>query len=97
MSVFRSKTCRFRDTALLKIGNTPNEPRVTELFNFTRILYSLNTHLRGRNVTPFCSLNSRFPDTRLSKIGNAPKEPQNDLNHLSVKSTLYTLNTHPEA
>ena len=34
-------------------------------------------------------MNSRFRDTGFSKIGNAP------LNHLSVKSTLCTPNTHP--
>ena len=72
-------------------------PELPEVFNFTNIPYTLNTHPRGRNIISLCSVTSHFPDTRLSKIGNARKGLQNDLNHLSVKSTLFTLNTHPEA
>ena len=36
-----------------------------------------------------------FRDTRLSKIGNAPKIVEWAHSHLNVKSTMYTLNTHP--
>ncbi len=45
-----------------------------EAFNFIRILYTLNTHLRGPNVTRFHSVTSRFPDTRLSKKYNVHTE-----------------------
>ncbi len=41
---------------------------------------------RGQNFHPFRSMTSRFRDIRLLKIGNA----LNDLEHLPVKSTLYT-------
>ncbi len=45
---------------------------------------------------------SRFQDSRLSKIGNqknwkCTEWPQNNLKHLTVKSTLYTLSAYPEA
>ncbi len=44
----------------------------------------------GLNFSPFCSTTSRFWETKLSKIGNTP----NDLEYLTVKSTLYKLNTY---
>ncbi len=61
-------------------------------------LYTLNAYPRGTNFTPFRSTTIRFRDTGFSEIRNAPtKWPQNDLKHFkSVKSTLCTLNTHPE-
>ncbi len=76
----------FLDTRLSKIGpqalNCQKYPVYTEQSPW------------GPNFTPFCSTTSHFRDTVLSKFGNAPNDPQNDLNHLTVKSTLYTLNTH---
>ena len=60
-------------------------PELLEAFKFTSILYTLNTHPWGPNITLFCSMISHFQETRLSKIRNGPKWPQNDLNHLSVK------------
>ena len=48
-------------------------------------LYTLNTHPRCPNFTHFRSVTSCLRDTRLSKIGNV----LNELNHLTVKSTLY--------
>ncbi len=39
-------------------------------------LYTLNTHSRSPNFTPFHSTTRRFWDTRLSKIGNAPNDPR---------------------
>ena len=59
-------------------------------------LYTLKTYPRGPNFHPFCSTTSRFWDTRLSKIRNAPSGAKlTDLEHLTVKSTLYTLNIYP--
>ncbi len=46
---------------------------------------------RGPNFHPVCCMASHFRDTRLQKLGNA----LNGLKHLTVKSTLYTLNTNP--
>ena len=45
----------------------------------------------------FRSKTCRFRDTRLLKLGNTPNDPHNDLKHLTLQSTLYILNTHPEA
>ncbi len=45
-------------------------PELPEAFNFTSILYTLNTHLRP-NFTPFHSMTKRFRDTKLPKIENA--------------------------
>ncbi len=39
-------------------------------------LYTLNTHTRGPNFTPFRSTISRFRDTRLSKIGMHRMTPE---------------------
>ncbi len=88
--MFRSMTCHFLDTRLLKIGNTPNDPRMALSTNCRKSLYTLNTYPQGPKLTLFRSTTSRFRDTMLSKIGNA----QNDLKHLTVKSILYTMNTH---
>ncbi len=138
---FRSTASRFRDTRLLKIGNAPNNPRMTLSTLLSNIsLYVMNTHPQGPNFTQFRSTTNRFWDTctSLSKIRNPPNDlrmilstcihwiltprpkfypvslygqpfsrnklvenrkctewPENDIEHLTVKSTLYTLqNTH---
>ncbi len=84
--------CCFRDTRSSKIGYAPNDPKLT--LNSQK--YStLNTYRRGPNVGPFRSTTSCFPDTRSSKIANAPNDPKNELEHLTVKSTLYALNAYP--
>ncbi len=36
----------------------------------------------------------RYTCTRSSKIGNAPNDPKLNFEHLTVKSTLYTLNIY---
>ena len=68
--------------------------------------WSLNCHKypvyteylpQSPNVCMFYSTASRFQDTRLSKITNAPNDLRLTLNTLTVKSTLYTLTTCPEA
>ncbi len=69
-------------------------PELLEAFNLTSILYTLNTHPLGPNITLFRSMRSHFRNTRLSKIRNAPKWPQTGLKHSTVESILYTLNTH---
>ena len=60
--------------------------------------YTLNTYPWGPNFGLFCSTISRFRDTtctRWVKIGNAPNDPKLNLEHLTVESTPYTLNTYP--
>ena len=49
-------------------------PELPEAFNFTNILYTLNTDLQGLKVPPCRSLTSRFRDTRLSKVEKAPND-----------------------
>ncbi len=56
-------------------------PELPEAFNFTRTLCTLNTHLRGPNLTPFRSMMNRFRDTGFSKIGNAPNDPRMTLSN----------------
>ncbi len=51
-------------------------PELPEAYKFTSTLYTVNTHLRGPNFTPFHSTASHLQDTRLSKIGNAPNDPR---------------------
>ncbi len=55
-------------------------------------LYTLDIHPWGPNFTRFWSMTSNFRDMegRLSKIAMHPMT-QNDLNHLTVKSAVYTL------
>ena len=43
-------------------------PELLEAFNFTGILYTLNTYPRGPNYTPFRSTTRGFQDTKLLKI-----------------------------
>ncbi len=45
------------------------------------------------NSRPFRSTVGSFQDTILPKIENAPNHPQNEMDDLTVKSTLNTLNT----
>ncbi len=51
--------------------------------------YTLNTYPSGPNFGPFRSTTSCFRDTKSSKIGNAPSDPKLNLEHLTVKGTLY--------
>ncbi len=55
-------------------------------------LCTLNTWPMRPNIGPFHSTSRRFRDTSLSKI----KWTQTDLEHLTVKSTLYTLKAWPK-
>ncbi len=66
--MFRYNTGRLRDKKLLKIGNAPNDIINKHLTaKCTCTLHTLNTHPRGPNFTPFCSLTSHFQDTFRSK------------------------------
>ncbi len=72
----------------------------TELEHLTvkSTLYTLNTYLWGPNFGPFRPTASRFRDTKLSKSEKNRKSTewlQNELEHLTAKITLYTLNTYP--
>ncbi len=93
---FRSMTSRFRDKRS-KIGNAPNDNRrtlTTLLSNVTCIHWIL---------IPKAQISIRFalrPSTARYKVVKNRKcaeWPQNYLNHLTVKRTRYTPNTHPEA
>ncbi len=59
-------------------------PELPEAFNLESIVYTLNTHVWGPNISPFRSTTSRFGDTTLPKLGKAP----NDLKHLRRFDTL---------
>ncbi len=67
------------------------------------LIYTLNNYPGGPNFVPFHSMTSRLLDIRSSKIGNALNDPpthpptQTKLEHLTVKSTLYTKNLPPGA
>ena len=58
-------------------------------------MYTLNTHPRP-NFAPCRSTTRRFR-YRLVENRKCAEWPQNDLKHLSVKSTLCTLNTDPRS
>ncbi len=75
-------------------------PELPEVFKFKSILHTLNTH---PHPNPEAQMSLHFvlrPAVLKHKVIENQKcteSPQNDLNHLTVKSTLYILNTHPEA
>ncbi len=58
---------------------------------------TLNIHPRGLNFQSVLLYDQPFSRYRFFENRKCTEWPQNDLTHLSVKSTLYTLNTHPEA
>ncbi len=69
-------------------------PELLQAFNFTSILYTLNIHPWGPNVTPLYDQ----PYSRYKIVENRKCTlwPQKDLNNLSVKRThCDTLNAHP--
>ena len=95
--MFRSKTCHFRDTRLSKIRNTRNDPII--IWNIWLQVYPVYTEYSSpRPKFHSVSLYDR-PFLRYNIIENrkCTQWPQNDLMNLTVKSTLYTLNAHPEA
>ncbi len=68
----------------------------TELEHLTvkSTLYALNTYHRDPNFGPFCSTTSRSRDTiKAIKNWKCTERPQIKLEHLTVKGTLYILNT----
>ena len=60
-------------------------------------MYILNTHPWGPNFTLklSCSYDQPFLRYKVVKNWKCTEWSQIDLNHLTVKRTLYTLNTHP--
>ena len=68
-------------------------PELLEAFNFNSILYTLNTHPWGPNLTLFNSTTSHFQHTRLLKMHPMT---QNGLKHLTVESILYIPNAYPQ-
>ncbi len=67
-AIFKIQDCR-------KSEMHPMTPECPKNLSVKSTLYTLNTHLRGPNVTLFRSVASRFRDTGFSKIGNAPNDP----------------------
>ncbi len=78
-----------------KIGNAPNDPNWTWRPNSQK--YSKYTkYLPLRSKFSFVSLyDYPFPRYKVVKNRKCTEWPQTELEHLTVKSTLYTLNTHP--
>ncbi len=95
--MFRSKTCRFRDKRLLKLRNTLNDPQ-----NYLKHLTAQVSCIYWILI-PEAQISLRFaygqPFSRYRIVENQKctrgQWPQNDPRHLTVKSTLYILNTHP--
>ena len=95
--MFRSKTCRFRHKRLLKIGTTLNDPQ-----NYPKHLTSQVSCIHWILIPePKFHSDSLYdqPFSRYKIVENrkCTEWPQNNLKFLTVKSTLYTLNTHPKA
>ncbi len=67
-------------------------PELPAAFNCTSILYALNTHPWGPNFTPL----ALRPAYKIIEIRKCTQWSQNDLNHLTVESTLYILNNRAE-
>ena len=57
-------------------------------------LQALKTCLWSWNFAPFCSTTIGFRDI-VSEKSEMHRMPKTELKHLTVKSTLYTLKTHP--
>ena len=91
----RSTTRLFRDTRLSKIGNTPNDPRTTlTTYNCHKhpvYIESLPPRPKFHSVSLYELSFSRY---KVVESRKCTEWPQNDLNHLTFKSTLYTLNTY---
>ena len=58
-------------------------------------VYTEYLPLRPKYFHSLCCTTSHFWDVRLQKFGKCTEWPQNDLKHLTVESTLYTLDTYP--
>ncbi len=66
---FHSTTSRFWDTGFSKIGNAPNDPRMTfKQLTVKSTPCTLNTPSRGPNFNPFSSTTSQYRVTGLSKL-----------------------------
>ena len=91
ISLFHSTTRHFRDTRLSKIRNAPDDldDRMTSSTELPKVPCIHWIHTPKTQISLY---NQLFQDTSL-KIRNTP----NDLKHLTAETTLYTLNTHPEA
>ena len=93
---FRSTTSHFRNTCLSKIGNAPNDPRKMTLSSKVSKVPYVHWIL-----TPDAQISLRFAlrptvfEIQVFRKSKWTQWPQNDLNHWSIKSTLYRLNTHP--
>ena len=90
-----SRTSCFRDTRSSKIGNAPNDPKWTWTLNSQK--YSTYR----KYLTPEVQILIRFALwLAVSEIQGRQNQkftewPQTELEHLTINTTLYTLNTYP--
>ncbi len=96
-TLFRSMTSHFRDTGFLKIGNAPNDPRMTFISAQVSKVPCVHWILTPKAQISICfALRPGIFKIQACRKSEWTQWPQNDLNHWSVKSTLCTLNTHPQ-
>ncbi len=93
--LFLSMTSRLRDKRSSKSEIHRMTPNWTSAVKYT--LYTLKTYSGIPNFGPFHSTISGFRDTMSPKIGKASNDHQTQLEHLTVKGTLYTLILTPQA
>ena len=96
-TTFRSTISRFRDTSLSKIGNAPNDPRITlSTWTVKSTLYTLYrpTHPVPQIALLFALQTAVF-ETQACRKSEMHRMTPELLNYLTVKSTLNTLNPHP--
>ena len=92
---FRSTASHFRDTGFSKIGNAPNDSRMTLITEVSKVPCVHIMLTPEAHASPLFALRPASFEIQVFRKSKWTKWPQNDINHLSVKSTLYTLNTHP--
>ena len=94
-SLFRSATSCFRDTRLSKIGNAPKDPRMTLTTSVSKVpcVHWILAH-EAQISLRFALRPANF-EIQACQKRKCTQWPHDYLNHLRVKSTPCTLNTHP--
>ena len=96
---FRSTVSRFLDTTciwLAKIGNAPNDPKVNTWPSNVRCINQILTH-EVQILVRFALRLAFFSEIHGRQKRQCTEWPQTELEHRTVKSTLYVSNTYPEA